>query len=309
MTLTTMQGDCAYSAYDNGWLSGMGARNIDATVHGTGFSAFRLHGLQDEVKNVAAPVHMVLLALTSPGQITTNIAGIRQNVSWRSGDAVIVPASTVAWWKTSSAADVLHMDVDAGLLKRLLPEANGKPIEIRSRIGVRDPEIERIGRSVVRELAGEAIGTRPMIESLALALAVRLVRMHSNFASVSSGTPLVAWRLRRATEFMTAHLDRDIGLVEIAGAVGLSPWHFARAFREATGVPPHRWLVEKRIERARDLLANSTMRLAEVALASGFSSQSSFTTTFRRLTGATPGRWRERAGSVAVQRALSDGRP
>jgi AraC-like DNA-binding protein len=73
---------------------------------------------------------------------------------------------------------------------------------------------------------------------------------------------------------------------------GLSAKHFARAFRQSTGVPPHRWLIEKRIERAKALLLGGGLSLAEIALACGFADQSHFTAAFRRGTGITPGAYR-----------------
>jgi AraC family transcriptional regulator len=75
--------------------------------------------------------------------------------------------------------------------------------------------------------------------------------------------------------------------------VGLSAKHFACAFRQSTGVPPHRWLVERGIDRARELLTAGGVGLAEVALACGFAGQSRFTATFRKMVGLTPGHFQK----------------
>jgi len=98
-------------------------------------------------------------------------------------------------------------------------------------------------------------------------------------------------RLRRALEYMEEHLDVSIGLAEIAAEVGLSPHHFCTAFRVSTGLPPHRYLVKLRVERAKELLS-SGLTIAQVANACGFASQQHLTTAFKQALGITPGRWR-----------------
>jgi AraC family transcriptional regulator len=87
---------------------------------------------------------------------------------------------------------------------------------------------------------------------------------------------------------MQDQLDRDIGLNELAGLVNLSRFHFCTAFRLATGQTPHEWLTARRIERARELLDNPTLRVTDIALAVGYSTPSAFAASFRKVTGMTP---------------------
>ncbi len=89
-----------------------------------------------------------------------------------------------------------------------------------------------------------------------------------------------------------AHLAEDIGLDDLAAIADLSAKHFARAFRQSTGMPPHRWLIERRIDRAKALLMEGDLNLAEIALTCGFADQSHFTAAFRKSVGATPGIFR-----------------
>ncbi len=84
-----------------------------------------------------------------------------------------------------------------------------------------------------------------------------------------------------------AHLADDIGLEDLAAIANLSAKHFARAFRQSTGMPPHRWLIERRIDRAKALLMEDRLNLAEIALTCGFADQSHFTAAFRKSVGAT----------------------
>jgi AraC family transcriptional regulator len=113
---------------------------------------------------------------------------------------------------------------------------------------------------------------------------------------------LAPWQLRRAKEMLISRLDEPISLAELARACKLSPSHFARAFRQTTGQPPHRWLMEQRIEKAKQLLVDSTLSLAQIAWTCGFADQSHFTRVFAQLVQSSPGQWRRhwRSGPVAA---------
>jgi AraC family transcriptional regulator len=113
---------------------------------------------------------------------------------------------------------------------------------------------------------------------------------------------LAPWQLRRAKEMLISHLDEPISLAELARVCKLSPGHFARAFRQTTGQPPHRWLVEQRIGKAKQLLVDTTLSLAQIALTCGFADQSHFTRVFAQLVQSSPGQWRRhwRRGPVAA---------
>jgi len=94
------------------------------------------------------------------------------------------------------------------------------------------------------------------------------------------------------TEFMRAHLAETLQLSELAAISGLSISHFSRAFKGSTGLPPHRWHLNMRIDRARKMLADASPSLADVAYATGFADQSHFTRLFSRIVGMSPGTWR-----------------
>jgi AraC family transcriptional regulator len=132
------------------------------------------------------------------------------------------------------------------------------------------------------------------VDHIALALQAHLLQTYATTAikppSVRRG--LAPWQERRAKEAMTASLDNDISVAQLASECGLSSSHFARAFRQATGQPPYRWLLERRLDTAQDLLLNSQMSLPEIAKACGFSDQSHLSRAFKRMVGTSPGAWR-----------------
>jgi AraC-like DNA-binding protein len=103
---------------------------------------------------------------------------------------------------------------------------------------------------------------------------------------------LAFWQLKRAEALMSENLSVQVPIGQVAEECGLSVRHLARAFRQSTGVPPHRWLLDRRVERAKELLPNPDLSLSDVALACGFGDQSHFTRTFTAAVRLSPGLWR-----------------
>ncbi|WP_213741124.1 AraC family transcriptional regulator [Bradyrhizobium sp. dw_411] len=134
------------------------------------------------------------------------------------------------------------------------------------------------------------------IDHIALAFHAHIVKTYGNATAtvdmVAGG--LSPWQLRRVLDFITAHLDGDPTIAELARECALSPGYFARAFRRTTGGTPHQWLVRKRVERAKALLLGGRSGLADIAVTCGFVDQSHFTRVFSKIEGDSPGRWRQR---------------
>ena len=103
---------------------------------------------------------------------------------------------------------------------------------------------------------------------------------------------LAPWQARRAKEFLNANLHGDVSLASLAAECNLSVSHFAHAFRRTVGRPPHRWLMERRIDAVKGLLLTSRLTLAEIASKCGFADQSALNRSFKRVLGESPGAWR-----------------
>jgi transcriptional regulator GlxA family with amidase domain len=151
---------------------------------------------------------------------------------------------------------------------------------------VRDALAGLLGKTLVED--GTA-GDNVYVESVAKTLVMHVARLESPRHAVNA---LPKWRIRRVQEYIGAHLEDCLRLADLAKVAGLSPMHFAAQFRKATGYRPHDYLLQRRIESAKDLLSTTDMPLAEVALAVGFHAQAHFTTVFKRLTDQTPARWK-----------------
>jgi AraC family transcriptional regulator len=131
-----------------------------------------------------------------------------------------------------------------------------------------------------------------MAEGWAMQTLASLARMDSDSLSARICSRLTQANLRRIVHFMEDNLERPIALTDLASLIGLSTRHFIRAFAGTTGSTPHQYLVARRIERAKDLLACGRYSLTEIALATGFSHSQHFATTFKRRTGLSPSRFR-----------------
>jgi transcriptional regulator GlxA family with amidase domain len=131
------------------------------------------------------------------------------------------------------------------------------------------------------------------LDHLLQAAAVHVIQRYGETASIKATGGLSPQQLARAKEIMNARISHALSLKQIATECGLSVTHFARAFRQSTGVAPYLWFQQMRLERARKLLAGRERSLAEIAVACGFSDQSHFTRMFRKYIGESPGRWRQ----------------
>ena len=165
-----------------------------------------------------------------------------------------------------------------------------------------DKRLTQLLADLADELAHEEVGKDIVIAALTEQVAVHLLRQHSKMRRSDelelSRVGLIDRRIRRAVEFMQTHLAQELPLKEIAAASYLSPYHFARLFKRITGLTPHNYLANIRIEQARHLLGTSDLSINAIATRVGYDSQSHFAKVFRAATGLTPKEFR----NAAIQR-------
>jgi len=160
-----------------------------------------------------------------------------------------------------------------------------------------DATLTQLARAMAAEMEGAGVGHEAMLDTLARQMAIHLLRAHltvrkSAQIELSRAGP-VDRRLRRAIEFMHDNFARELAIEEIAAAAYLSEYHFARLFKQITGLTPHAYLANVRLEQARRLLADTAMAISEIATRVGYQSQSHFTKIFKSVTGVTPRVYRE----------------
>jgi AraC family transcriptional regulator len=194
--------------------------------------------------------------------------------------------------------DVLHLHVPNAFIAKLGAEASdSEAAPLRSGPALtQDPVVERLARALI---AADEIGGRCgqlYVECISTAIVARLLA--STRRTPEGARPKVAelarWRLRRVMEYVEANLAETVSLADLAAAAGLTRMHFAAQFRAATGLPPHEYLLRRRVERAQEMLAEDRESLVDIALSVGFQTQSHFTSVFKRFVGQPPRAWRQR---------------
>jgi len=161
-------------------------------------------------------------------------------------------------------------------------------------VSVDDPVIRHLLSALHPVLSRPEEACCLFLDHVALALSAHVASVYGRLEHVGA-TPrggLAPWQERRAKELMSASVNGDIPLSRVASECGLSARHFARAFRVSTGLPPHRWLLRYRVDRAKELLQTRALGLADVATFCGFADQSHFTRVFTGVVGLSPGAWR-----------------
>lgn len=229
-------------------------------------------------------------------------AGVRQETRVLPGQIWISPVGLVEddIRITRPLSRILHLYLPtepSPELSELFPGRSFRGDSLRYLAGVNDGLILQIGMALLGELTHESPGGKVLAESLAHSLTVRLLHAYTGGGAAGRQSGLARWRLddarmRRALEFMSDRLHEDISLGDIAEAAHLSPYHFARMFKNTLGMPPHRYLAQLRLEAATRMLSQGELRLADIATACRFSTQANFTRSFKQATGVTPGQYR-----------------
>ena len=242
--------------------------------------------------------HSLLLFLHTPKEFEARSEGISRSVPPHPGSILVVPAGNPTWFRWSSHSDSLHVFLEPALVARVAAEAfeiDPARVSVPPLDGLHHPSLRAAMLAVNDELAADAAGDRLAAESLANLLAVHLIRNGSVPRTPARRTDgaLSERKHRAVAEYIEEHLDAGLTVEHMAAVAHLSVYHFARQFKRATGLPPHQYVILRRVERTKQLLqAGTDLSLAEVAARVGFSDQSQFTHHFKRLVGVTPGQFR-----------------
>jgi AraC family transcriptional regulator len=251
-----------------------------------------------ELNQPAVTHHWLFLVTRPPEELDLLYEGVKRHLPHAAGAISLVPAGTPAWWRCSGRRDLLHIHLEPVLVARVAAEAFGLDparLTLPPLDGLHLPHLRAAMEAVGAELTAGGAGGPLAAESLANILAVHLIRHVLSPRRPERGRDgvLPRGRLRAVVEFIEEHLDANPTLENMAAVVRLSPYHFARQFKAATGLPPHEYVIARRVERARQFLQNGVdISLAEVAARAGFTDQSQFSRHFKRRVGVTPVRFR-----------------
>lgn len=258
---------------------------------------------------VTPPIPEIGLIVLTSGKML--IEQQRANGSWSvlplsQGDLMLRPGNSVireVRWRSLSAEPMqtLQIHLDSELFVRTAAEITERDpahLELYGRAGFQDPLLVQIGLALWRELEHPTASGKLYAQTAAQMLAVHLLRHYTSpIQQIKESTQgLTPRQVGLVTDFVLAHLEQDLSLSALAAQIGFSSYHFARQFRQATGESPHQFVLSQRIERAKQLLREADLPLAQIALASGFANQSHLTQAFKRALGLTPASYRQEHG-------------
>lgn len=245
-----------------------------------------------EVSASGIDEHLVVVSLSRRSGCEGDLDGLRPPASYRAGTTTIIPSGTESHWSHKSAGRMVHLFIQADWLDGLASNADLPGHRLGPEILALDPDFRVIAEAVVAEAQKPRGEGRLYVEWLALSAAVRLLngngdRRHRALLAALGRTGSHAG-IDRSIEFIESKIAQEVSLAEMAAQAELSPFHFARAFKAKTGLPPHRYLIHRRVERAKELLGRTSLPVTEIALACGFASSQHFATMFKRIVGMTP---------------------
>ena len=239
--------------------------------------------------------HVVAIQTTGEVQAERRLNGQLKQEEIRPGDVCLVPAYTSHWIHSVGKQGLIFLSLDPAFLKRVAYDASGSErVALVPQFAKPDPLVSQIGLSLKHALQTNPNGSQFYAESLSIALAAHLLRNYAayNLPSITHGS-LPAAKIQRAMDYINSALSTKLSLKVIAETVGMSQYHFCRSFKQVTGMTPWQYVVQQRINAAKQLLKKPHLSVVEASRLLGFSTQSQFTTFFRRHTGTSPTAYRK----------------
>ncbi|MCU0870323.1 MAG: AraC family transcriptional regulator [Burkholderiales bacterium] len=238
-----------------------------------------------QVENLVPVGHYVAISrATDDFTFRVCEAGVWRTVTMPPGSLWVQPAKQPFSFDVTTTARWGGAILDPVRLRALL----GVDAAIEPVIGLDDPVLGPLMQALVAEVLRGGTSGRRFGDAMLLALGAQLLRLFGEARAIPRGG-LTGRTLTRIGDWIDAHVAEPISVAALAGIAGLSEAHFARAFKQTTGVAPHRFLMDRRLERGKRMLADTELPIAAVAAACGFADQAHFTRQFTRTFGATPG--------------------
>ncbi|MDJ0734288.1 MAG: AraC family transcriptional regulator [Nostocaceae cyanobacterium] len=213
------------------------------------------------------------------------------------GDLLITPADTTILTQADGDVQIVQIRIKDWFVRNVAEETlsqNSDRVELVPTFQTRDPQIEAIATMLLGELHQESLSSKLYVDSLANVLAIHLLRQHATtrpqLPVYNGGLP--QRQLLQVLDYMDAHLDCEIKLADLAQLVDMSQFHFGRLFKQSLGLSPYQYLLQQRVERAKQLLKQTDKSIIDIAFDCGFNSHSHLSRRFRQLTGMTPKAYR-----------------
>lgn len=272
----------------------IGARERLRSSEHLGWSGFgaELVGIAAGVHRVPAmDQHRVGMHVGAPVTAHCHCDGRRSSRVQTEGDVDVIPAGLDGQWSDDADCTILRIAFTDDFAQRTLSQLGrrGANARIEPRFQWRDPRFQHLAWALRAELEATHASDALYAESLCIAMIVRLADGDDASETKSARPALTRRTAMRVIDYIDAHLDTRLTLAELAHVAGLSVPHFKVLFRETFGAPVHRYVVDKRVERARILLSQGRLPISRIALDCGFAHASHMAHWMKRTLGVTPG--------------------
>lgn len=251
-------------------------------------------GMAADLRDMAPAEHIVVTQIGRPVEVEWKDDGHYHTLRVLPGESAIFPASVAFTNRTKDVGEFISLTIDQKFVHCVVHEALEHGLELKLTRVINDPLLNAIALAFRREVQSGYAGGAAYGESLGSTLVMHLVRHHATRrlpVAVDRGG-LGKRQLRQAIEYIHDHIGEDLSLASVAAQSGLSMFHFARMFKQATGLTPHQYILRARLKQARQLLVTTREPVADVAYRVGFYDQSHFTSHFKRAFGITPRSYR-----------------
>jgi AraC family transcriptional regulator len=244
--------------------------------------------------NAAVQSNQSVSKILTPGRFEHGLSQSKLlHYSYVPGDLVVCNRGIEEWVRWNGAIEILKINLPDQLFQAIAQEAGADSVVIASSTSYKDARAAALISAFQAEKDAGFLSGRIYLDSIAQALAATLVQsrgfLRKPLRDVKSG--LSRLQLAKVTELIHSHFDRDLSLVELAAAAGLSTSYFTQMFRRSTGQTPHQFVLAVRIERAKELLKGS-QRMIDVALNCGFQTPQHFARVFRAVCKVNPTEYR-----------------
>jgi AraC-like DNA-binding protein len=252
---------------------------------------------ETEIVAPAAP-SLALLFWTRGQSVRCELDGAYHQFRAQPWQFTVVPGGCRSWWVGTgrNIGGVFHLHLDASLLERVADQQLSGAAALDPRALMSDPTISQLGAWLLRDTAGESRPTRLLMDTIGTSVALRLLGSKRG-AGKGAGRGLAPWQIKRVQDYLDAHLCEDVSLAALADLLGISPYHFCRAFKRSTGLPPYRWLVSRRMAHAARLLIETDWPIVHISGEVGYADASAFAAAFRQHQRFGPSEYRRRQRS------------
>jgi AraC family transcriptional regulator len=241
------------------------------------------------------PEHFLHMVLAGTVQFEVKTGGRNVRFTSRPGQLFLLPTGTVDEINWLGGAERLAVAIHPHLLTSALEEtAHRVDIELVERWDLRDQHISMVIREMQADLADGCPAGKLYGESLANALAIYLQYRYAVWrrAPVVYKGGISRCRLKWVLDYIAENLEADLSLSQLSKIAGMSPHYFSELFKQSTGLSPHRYVLQHKIERAKEHLCNPRLSLIEAGFEVGFQNPSHFARVFRKMVGVSPSHFR-----------------